>query len=75
MDKDQSRRGAHEDDDDLELKLALARAKAHAAQNSDEKRYPRTSEIGAPAAIFDRAFMTLPGIPPPTTPTTTPSRS
>ena len=35
----------------------------------------RTSAIGAPLAILARAFITLPGIPPPTTPTTTPSRS
>ena len=31
--------------------------------------------MGAPEAILARVFMTLPGIPPPTTPATTPSRS
>ena len=41
---------------------------------NDTNRY-RTSAIGAPAAILARAFITLPGIPPPTTPTTAPSRS
>jgi hypothetical protein len=37
--------------------------------------YPSTSEIGAAAAILARDFMTLPGMPPPTTPATAPSRS
>ncbi len=36
---------------------------------------PSISEIGTPAAILARTFMTLPGNPPPTTPTSTPSRS
>lgn len=31
--------------------------------------------MGAPAAILPRTFMTLPAIPPPTTPTSTPSRN
>lgn len=34
-----------------------------------------TSAIGAPLAILPRVFITLPGIPPPTAPTTAPSRS
>ena len=31
--------------------------------------------MGAPLAILVRTFITLPGMPPPTTPATTPSRS
>jgi TetR/AcrR family transcriptional regulator, transcriptional repressor for nem operon len=37
--------------------------------------YPKTSDIGTAAAILARDFMTLPGMPPPTTPATAPSRS
>lgn len=34
-----------------------------------------TSEMGVPAAIFARIFITAPALPPPTTAASTPSRS
>ncbi len=54
---------------------ATSVAARRAALTSRFRGYPRMSEIVAPEAILARAFITLPGMPPPTTPTSTPSRS